>query len=86
MTEQVGLVLLVMDLVQQQPIVSQRRLMEVLHLTIFQVLLQPLELGTIMASLQLMVLVKCKSLLLTAGLPAWQIGQDLSIRERLIYV
>ena len=84
--EQAGLVLSVTGLLQQQPIVSQRRLMVVLHLTIFQVLLQPLELGTIMASLQPMAQVKCKSLLLTAGLPAWQIGRDLSIRERLIFV
>ena len=36
-----------------------------------------LELGLIMVSLQLMVLVKWKSLLLTVGLPTWQFWPDM---------
>ena len=76
--EQVGSVLSVTVLVQQQLIVSQPRLMEVLHLIIFQVLQQPPELGTIMACLQPMVLVKCKSHLHIVGLTSMANWPDLS--------
>ena len=74
-----GFKVLVTGLVQQHIIESQPRLFggttfyNIPSATAIQ-----LELGLIMVSLQLMVLVKCCSCrLLTVGLPAWQIGQDL---------